>query len=339
MATVQNQNQSIPNEDFISLKELASLYLSNWYWFALSLFVCLTIAIIYLITTPPVYTRYASVLIKQDAKGRSVNADVTSSISDLGMFRSRSNINNEIINFQSPNLMFEVVKRLHLNVDYKTDGAFYDRTLYGDQLPVTVSFDDMKNNESAIRLGFGISYINVSKSFSYGISVLKPYNGVGFLADMGWRINSHFDVGLRYRLFQCFFSGSSARFIAHEVEFSPSYIFADLKAVEFSEHDFVDTIRVRIESGAVIVPVEIAGQERHLLFDTGAEHGFWFGSQEEWMKPTDVDSAKWRDINDKTGAASVFKIPEMRMGNLGLSNYPVSVGGHLGDYILTRRTV
>lgn len=149
MATVQNQNQSIQNEDFISLKELASLYLSNWYWFALSLFVCLTIAIIYLITTPPVYTRYASVLIKQDAKGRSVNADVTSSISDLGMFRSRSNINNEIINFQSPNLMFEVVKRLHLNVDYKTDGAFYDRTLYGDQLPVTVSFDDMKNNESA----------------------------------------------------------------------------------------------------------------------------------------------------------------------------------------------
>ena len=109
-----------------------------------------------------------------------------------------------------------------------------------------------------------------------------------------------------------------------------------LKAVEFSEHDFVDTIRVRIESGAVIVPVEIAGQERHLLFDTGAEHGFWFGSQEEWMKPTDVDSAKWRDINDKTGAASVFKIPEMRMGNLGLSNYPVSVGGHLGDYICGR---
>ena len=65
-----------------------------------------------------------------------------------------------------------------------------------------------------------------------------------------------------------------------------------LKTVEFSQRDFVDTIRVKIESGAVIVPVEISGRERHLLFDTGAEHGFWFGSQEEWMKPTDVDSAK-----------------------------------------------
>ena len=109
-----------------------------------------------------------------------------------------------------------------------------------------------------------------------------------------------------------------------------------LKTVEFSQRDFVDTIRVKIESGAVIVPVEIAGRERHLLFDTGAEHGFWFGSQEEWMKPTDVDSAKWRDINNKTGAASVFQIPEMKMGNLRLSNYPVSVGGHLGDYICGR---
>ena len=62
-----------------------------------------------------------------------------------------------------------------------------------------------------------------------------------------------------------------------------------LKAVEFSQRDFVDTIKVKIESGAVIVPVEIAGRERHLLFDTGAEHGFWFGNQEGWMKPINAD--------------------------------------------------
>jgi len=142
----QNNNQS---EDFISLKELASLYISNWYWFALSLFVCLTIAIIYLVTTPPVYTRYASVLIKQDSKGRTASTDLSKSISDLGMIRTRTNVDNEIINFRSPNLMFEVVKRLHLDIDYKTDGAFYKRTLYGDQLPINVTFDGLKNNESA----------------------------------------------------------------------------------------------------------------------------------------------------------------------------------------------
>lgn len=109
-----------------------------------------------------------------------------------------------------------------------------------------------------------------------------------------------------------------------------------LKAVEFSQCDFVDTIRVKIESGAVIVPVEIAGWERHLLFDTGAEHGFWFGNQEGWMKPINTDSTKWRDINGKTSTASLVLVPEMRMGRLGISNYPVSVGGHLGNYICGR---
>ena len=109
-----------------------------------------------------------------------------------------------------------------------------------------------------------------------------------------------------------------------------------LKAVEYSQRDFVDTIRVKIESGAVIVPVEIAGQERHLLFDTGAEHGFWFGNQEDWMRPIDADSTKWRDINGKTSTASLVLVPEMRMGRLGISNYPVSIGGHLGDYICGR---
>ena len=109
-----------------------------------------------------------------------------------------------------------------------------------------------------------------------------------------------------------------------------------LKAVEFSQRDFVDTIRVKIESGAVIVPVEIAGKEQHLLFDTGAEHGFWFGNQEDWMRPIDADSTKWRDINGKTSTASLVLVPEMRMGRLGISNYPVSVGGHLSGYICGR---
>lgn len=128
----------------------------------------------------------------------------------------------------------DYLKQYPGNPEVKMPSFRTSRLLTMDLEFINIAYTFGKNNESAIRLGFGISYINVSKSFSYGISVLKPYNGVGFLADMGWRINSHFDVGVRYRLFQCFFSGSSARFIAHEVEFSPSYIFANLKAVEFS---------------------------------------------------------------------------------------------------------
>ena len=109
-----------------------------------------------------------------------------------------------------------------------------------------------------------------------------------------------------------------------------------LKAVEFSEKYFVDTIHVKVENGAVIVPVEIAGQERRLLFDTGAEHGFWFGNQKDWMKPLSIDSVKASDINGKKEKIAIFQIPEIKMGRLRISNYPVNVGGRLGDYICGR---
>lgn len=48
---------------------------------------------------------------------------------------------------------------------------------------------------------------------------------------------------------------------------------AAMSQTTFSKKDFVDTIKVRVFDGAVIVPVEIEGQPRHLLFDTGGQHG------------------------------------------------------------------
>jgi hypothetical protein len=88
------------------------------------------------------------------------------------------------------------------------------------------------DKESAIQVGFGVSYLNVSKSIAYGRSILKPYNGFGAMANLTWRINRSFDLSFRYRFFQCFFSESSARFIAHEFELSPYYRFADLDSVK-----------------------------------------------------------------------------------------------------------
>lgn len=99
---------------------------------------------------------------------------------------------------------------------------------------LNVSFIFGRENESAVQIGCGISFLNVSRSIAYGDSVLKPYNGIGVLGDLDYRINRHFDVDFRYRFLQCFFSGSSARFIAHEFELAPYYRFFDSNAVEMS---------------------------------------------------------------------------------------------------------
>ena len=154
MSTTNNNNQlsnsNMPmEEEGISMLDLFMLYMSKWYWFATSLIVCVALAVVYLLVTPPVYTRSASILIKEDSKGKSVSNDVSQAFSELGFGHAKSNVNNEIISFQSPDLMYEVVKRLNLNVNYKTDGTFYKKTLYGDQLPIIVTFLDVDNNTTA----------------------------------------------------------------------------------------------------------------------------------------------------------------------------------------------
>ena len=59
----------------------------------------------------------------------------------------------------------------------------------------------------------------------------------------------------------------------------------DLTDFTLSRHDFVDTVKVEIVNGAVIVPVEIEGETKRMLFDTGAEFGFWIAGDESWMQP------------------------------------------------------
>ena len=43
-----------PADDFIRIQDLWSMFVPKWYWFAISLFITLTIAVLYLLSTPPI---------------------------------------------------------------------------------------------------------------------------------------------------------------------------------------------------------------------------------------------------------------------------------------------
>lgn len=148
MATLQRNTPAQSPQDFIRIQDLFYLCLGKWHWFVVSLAVCLGIAICYLLTTPPVYTRSASILIKDDSKGKSAPTDMET-FSDFGLFTSNTNVNNEMGTLQSPDLMREVVSRLRLDMTYKIPGRFHRQTVYGRQLPVNVSISDLSENESA----------------------------------------------------------------------------------------------------------------------------------------------------------------------------------------------
>lgn len=107
-----------PTDDFIRIQDLWGMFLPKWYWFALSLVVTLSVAALYILSTPNVYTRSASILVKDDSKGGSASSALSNDFADLGMFKSNTNINNELLTISSPTLMTEVVKRLGLNETY-----------------------------------------------------------------------------------------------------------------------------------------------------------------------------------------------------------------------------
>lgn len=147
---IQQNNTSAPKgDDFLSIQDIYYLCIAKWYWFAISLIVCLGIAGFYLLKTPPVYTRTASILIKDDSKGHSFSGEVGSAFSDMGLFQSGTNVNNELVSLQSPAVMYNVVKRLQLEVDYTTEGSFYQQVRYGQNLPLSVSFTELEDNETA----------------------------------------------------------------------------------------------------------------------------------------------------------------------------------------------
>ena len=142
-----NAAQHLPENDFVRITDILQLCLAKWYWFAISIAVALCIAIIYILATPPVYTRTASLLIKEEGSGGQMSdAGV---LGDFDIFQTNTNVNNEIQSLQSPSVMADVVRRLHLDIDYRTDGRFYRQVLYGSGCPYAVEFLDLQDNDNA----------------------------------------------------------------------------------------------------------------------------------------------------------------------------------------------
>ena len=112
---IQNNMASRPKpaDDFMRVQDLFYLCLGRWYWFVISLVVTVGVAIAYLLSTPPVYTRSASLLIKEDSKGNSMGD--AAGLGDFDLFQTSTNVNNEIQSLQSPSVMLDVVKRLNLD--------------------------------------------------------------------------------------------------------------------------------------------------------------------------------------------------------------------------------
>ncbi len=127
------------------IKDYLFLCLSNWYWFVLCLIVAFAVAWLYLKKTPNVYSRTMSILVKVDQRGRSTD----NTLRALGITDYNSSVDNEILALKTYDLALKVSRRLNLKVSYWHKGFFHDEVVYGVDLPITVKFFGLNDNESA----------------------------------------------------------------------------------------------------------------------------------------------------------------------------------------------
>lgn len=141
------QSTPVPSTSLKPL-DIVVLLVSNWPWIILCLLLSWGAAELYLRYTRPIYTREASILIKDINKGNSLGQAV-SGFSDAGLFAQATDLNNEIFLLRSPSVMTEVIKRLNLQMEYAVEGRFHRGTLYGSTLPVQVQLLDVSDRNAA----------------------------------------------------------------------------------------------------------------------------------------------------------------------------------------------
>ena len=141
---MQNTNINDMNnkgEEFsFNIRDLLVLVLKKWYWFALSVIVCLSVAVFHLMSTPKIYERKASILVK-DAR---TNPTESALFQDLALFEGTNNVNNEAIILKSIKIMSETVRRLKLDVSYTVKDRLRTMDLYMNS-PVAFTFIDAED--------------------------------------------------------------------------------------------------------------------------------------------------------------------------------------------------
>ena len=136
----ENNNEKTTRESGfnITLRDVVELIIANWYWFAISVIICVSVAYLYTRTLVPVYQRQAVMLVKTG--GKTANSDISAMLELQGGVTG-SGVENEMYILRSHQLVREVVNRLHLDVSYEEDGFFRNTSLFAES-PVEVTFFD-----------------------------------------------------------------------------------------------------------------------------------------------------------------------------------------------------
>lgn len=155
--------QEESNDNGQSIKDIAFLFLRNWYWFVISVIFCVAGVYLYGKSVSHTYQAKALIMIKADQQKGAMTSE-SAIFSDMGIVNGTSQVEGEMYTLRSTGLMKSVVERLGLDVSYSIKPRLRTINIYGAN-PVEVVFCDKE-----LTGNFSFKIIPVSKSlYKYAI--------------------------------------------------------------------------------------------------------------------------------------------------------------------------
>jgi capsular exopolysaccharide synthesis family protein len=131
---LDNNIEQNDSEELINFRELFDKVLKHWKLFPIAFFVCFALAFVYLKTTTPQYSVSSKVLFEGDS-----DAGLNQKMSLLGGLQMSTNsgaIEDNIYMLRALSLSTQMVKQLHLNVQFFDNSGFIRQELYGKTNPI-----------------------------------------------------------------------------------------------------------------------------------------------------------------------------------------------------------
>ena len=100
------------NDISITFEDLLHHCIMRWRWFVASIIICLLFAIRYLLTTPYLYSRSATIMVHEDAIGNNATDKNSKDFKDIGFLKQKSNVADIVRHITSLDILMEVANRM-----------------------------------------------------------------------------------------------------------------------------------------------------------------------------------------------------------------------------------
>ena len=140
----------VESTNSFNINEVIKPYLKKWYWFVLSVLLCMLIAIYYIKKSVSVYNIQTSILIKDSKKAPSSEMGALAQLGGFGGSGANS-IENEIEILKSKKLVRDFVELLGLQFSIISQDGLKKNILYGKSSPILFQLINEKDSEESLK--------------------------------------------------------------------------------------------------------------------------------------------------------------------------------------------